>query len=440
MATQPTNLFTTLFAADGDKTIIPTASTEGRAGLDLGFPPATAIPLSTGGLAPRRTDFNGLFYMLSAFAFYQQSGGIFGYLETVDYDTPAFVYDATSSAYYFCKKSNGPGTTAGVQKPSEDTDRTYWELFVNGQSVVGYQPGDIKMYGAASAPAGFLECNGAEVSRTTYAALFAAIGTTWGSGNGSTTFTLPDLRGRVPRGWDHGAGVDAARVFGSYQADALGSHTHDLSTGTAASAGGHTHSATTASAGTHTHSVSGTAAEAGSHSHSVSASSSTAGDHVHALSSGTVSTVGDHTHVASGSTSTNGEHTHTYNGSSPYEGDIPSIVAYGAQAVRYASSSAGSHSHTFAVATTGSGSHTHSLGGNSASAGSHTHTISVSVGAGGSHTHTVTGTADNAGAHTHTVTVASSGAHTHSLSGNTGATGTGETRMKNVAVLYCIKY
>lgn len=59
--------------------------------------------------------------------------------------------------------------------------------------------------------------SGAAVSRTTYAALFAAIGTTFGAGNGSTTFNLPDLRGEFLRGWDDGRGADTGRVFGSSQ-------------------------------------------------------------------------------------------------------------------------------------------------------------------------------------------------------------------------------
>ena len=57
-------------------------------------------------------------------------------------------------------------------------------------------PGRIEDFGGSAAPAGFLLCNGAAVSRTTYADLFNAIGTAWGAGDGSTTFNLPDLRGR----------------------------------------------------------------------------------------------------------------------------------------------------------------------------------------------------------------------------------------------------
>lgn len=77
-------------------------------------------------------------------------------------------------------------------------------------------------------PTGFIKANGATVSRTTYAALFAKIGETYGAGDGSTTFKLPDYRGIFLRGYDDGRGVDASRVFGLEQLDAFKSHSHTL--------------------------------------------------------------------------------------------------------------------------------------------------------------------------------------------------------------------
>lgn len=68
-------------------------------------------------------------------------------------------------------------------------------------------PGSLLMFAGAAAPDGYLFCNGAAVSRTTYDVLFAAIGTTWGAGDGTTTFNLPDLRGRGPLGAGTGAGL-----------------------------------------------------------------------------------------------------------------------------------------------------------------------------------------------------------------------------------------
>lgn len=87
-------------------------------------------------------------------------------------------------------------------------------------------PGAVQAFAMSTAPTGWLKANGAAISRTTYAALFAAIGTTYGVGDGSTTFNLPDLRGEFIRGWDDGRGVDSGRVFGSSQSDAFQGHWH----------------------------------------------------------------------------------------------------------------------------------------------------------------------------------------------------------------------
>lgn len=86
--------------------------------------------------------------------------------------------------------------------------------------------GTIAFFGASSAPTGYLKANGAAVSRTTYATLFATIGTTFGTGDGSTTFNVPDLRGYFPRGWADNGSTDSGRVFGSTQADDFKSHSH----------------------------------------------------------------------------------------------------------------------------------------------------------------------------------------------------------------------
>jgi phage-related tail fiber protein len=79
-----------------------------------------------------------------------------------------------------------------------------------------------------TAPTGYLKANGAAISRTTYATLFSAIGTTYGVGDGSTTFNLPDLRGEFIRGWDDARGVDPGRNLGSAQAQDYLSHSHPI--------------------------------------------------------------------------------------------------------------------------------------------------------------------------------------------------------------------
>lgn len=94
--------------------------------------------------------------------------------------------------------------------------------------------GGVVYFPRATAPTGWLKANGAAISRTAYANLFAAIGTTFGAGDGVNTFNLPDLRGEFIRGADDGRGVDTGRVVGSSQSDALKSHDHDLPTSTGA--------------------------------------------------------------------------------------------------------------------------------------------------------------------------------------------------------------
>lgn len=88
-------------------------------------------------------------------------------------------------------------------------------------------PGIVGHFAMDTPPEGWLRCNGADVSRTTYAALFAAIGTRFGSANGST-FRLPDLRGEFIRGWDAGRGIDPSRAFGSTQSDSIRTHEHPM--------------------------------------------------------------------------------------------------------------------------------------------------------------------------------------------------------------------
>ena len=128
-----------------------------------------------------------------------------------------------------------------------------------GKADNGYFPGDILFVAKNTAPTGFLKANGALVSRTTYAALFAEIGTTWGAGDGSTTFALPDLRGEFIRGWDDARGVDAGRVFGSAQADDFKSHLHtQYSYGVGVTLGANTIYQAAASLGTNTGSTGGT--------------------------------------------------------------------------------------------------------------------------------------------------------------------------------------
>ena len=75
------------------------------------------------------------------------------------------------------------------------------------------------------------EAAGADLSRTSYADLFDRTGTTYGAGDGATTFGTEDVRGEFLRGWDNGRGVDVGRVFGSAQSHQIGSHRHGYAAG-----------------------------------------------------------------------------------------------------------------------------------------------------------------------------------------------------------------
>jgi len=94
------------------------------------------------------------------------------------------------------------------------TAATLNQLLTAIQSFQQVATGIIVAGGAAAAPAGYLLCNGAAVSRTTFSALFTAIGTTWGVGDGATTFNVPDLRGKAIIGAGQGAGL-TNRVLGT---------------------------------------------------------------------------------------------------------------------------------------------------------------------------------------------------------------------------------
>jgi microcystin-dependent protein len=129
-----------------------------------------------------------------------------------------------------------------------------------GISGFGATPiGGLMPYAGLTAPSGWILCYGQAISRTTYAALFAIISTTYGTGDGSTTFNLPDLRGRTIAGQDDMGGSSANRLTnqtGGLNGDTLGdtggSETHTLTTAQLAS---HTHTGTTGNeSATETHS------------------------------------------------------------------------------------------------------------------------------------------------------------------------------------------
>lgn len=233
--------------------------------------------------------------------------------------------------------------------PDKALGRTNLGVYDKAETDQKAPPSEVSYFARATAPTGWLKANGAAISRTAYAALFAAIGTSFGAGDGFTTFNLPDLRGEFLRGWDDGRGVDGGRTLGSAQTGELQSHAHS---GSSADSGAHLHTGTAQTGGAHNHSA--TSVAAGAHDHQLN---------TNGVAGGTVGVIQGGLHAGSGKISSG---------------------------------------------TTTAADHVHS----------------VSVGSGGDHAHALS--INSGGAHNHAITVAASGG--------------GETRPRNVALLACIKY
>lgn len=225
----------------------------------------------------------------------------------------------------------------------------YSKAETDAVASAGVPAGAVMTFAMSTAPTGWLKCNGDAVSRTTYATLFSAIGTTFGAGDGSTTFNVPELRAEFVRGWDDSRAVDTGRVFGSTQSANISAHTHSIDPPSTATdtVAAHTHSVdppiTTTSSDSHTHTFSATTSSDGSHTHSVALTTASPGGSGNAITgtsgsdSQNTGSAGAHTHTVSGTTSSDA-HTHTV--------DIASFT----------SGSGGSHSHTVNIASFTSGS------------------------------------------------------------------------------------
>ena len=111
------------FADSGDKNSIPDSSGGiGFASWQEGFPAITGTPFAQGGVAPKRADFNGIFYALSAATVWNQQGGVYAYDATTDYEVGNIT--EKSGIIYICKTANGP--SSAVKDPAADTAETFW--------------------------------------------------------------------------------------------------------------------------------------------------------------------------------------------------------------------------------------------------------------------------------------------------------------------------
>ena len=149
--------------------------------------------------------------------------------------SPTVALDVTGDT-----KVSGVLTAGGNSYPT-NTGTNGYALTTNASGAASWNAvppvGVITAYAGTTAPTGYLICDGAQVSRTTYAALFAIIGTTYGAGNGSTTFNLPDLTGRVPVGKNAGTfstlGAKAGEENHTMTINEMPAHKHTTSVNSA---------------------------------------------------------------------------------------------------------------------------------------------------------------------------------------------------------------
>jgi microcystin-dependent protein len=201
----------------------PSITNTGDENTGIFFGAADEVSISTGGTERAQFDSNGL---------------------SVLSQKPVRYYDADNSHYVQLRAASTVSANVTLTLPTSDGDADQY-LKTDGSgnmswasvsTPAGVPTGSVFTMATTTVPSGYLECNGsAAVSRTTYADLFAAIGTTWGSGNGSSTFNVPDLRGEFVRGWDDGRGIDTGRTFASSQSHQLQLHSHTESYNVASS-------------------------------------------------------------------------------------------------------------------------------------------------------------------------------------------------------------
>lgn len=177
----------------------------------------TATPLTS---TPDGNKFNYFWYQV-----HNTLAWIVGYIQAL-FDNKLELSGGTMTG----NLALGANKATSTYIPTSNEDLTN-KLYVDTATSGAMWLGEIKPLSypnIPTLPAGMevVHADGRALSRTTYSAYFSLVGVTFGAGNGSTTFNIPDLRGVAIRGWDNGRGLDSGRVFGSYQADAIKAHTH----------------------------------------------------------------------------------------------------------------------------------------------------------------------------------------------------------------------
>lgn len=200
---QPVPLISPI-ATEGLKNSIPDAATgTNNASIEEGFPQITMQAPANGGLPPFGQDFNGLFYMVSSLNCFLQNGGYITFSQAVSdkiggYPNGAILdYIDSTGSYSKVQSLIDNNTNNFVTTPSFIDGVNWKRLEVSLAAVNLTQVGDPIITLSNTLGENEIWLEGAEVSRETYAQLFEIYGTTYGEGNGETTFNLPDFRNRA---------------------------------------------------------------------------------------------------------------------------------------------------------------------------------------------------------------------------------------------------
>lgn len=360
MATEPSK-WNVAPGANADCNDIPdfADADSGLASWSALFPQLTALPLSAGGRAPKREDFNGLLRAFGQWAFYFMQGGV-----------PSWESGIAYTAGSFARHNGTTWTALKDSRGVEPAEGAYWHAlsnFYTSNSLVSdllnkvYPVGSIYMSAVNVSPASFL---------------------------GGTWVALEQGRMLMAAGSSWQAGTTGGAAYHALTVQEMPAHDHSA---TETAAGGHTHEASTGSAGAHSHS--GGTNNAGNHYHT--GTTNGAGSHSHTR--GSMNITGAFWNLGSAPQGTNG---------AIYMGGAPTNHNWIDSHVRTASGDSINFdaSRSWTGSTSTDGSHTHSY--STSWSGLHAHSLSIS----------------SAGAHTHSVAIAVAGAHTHAITiGKTGS-------------------
>ena len=194
------DVLTQPIATNGTKNAIPNTNDQslGLMSQSTGFPAICSERIADGGKAPRRADFNGAFNLVSQHHFFLQNGGTETFRQSVSdaiggYPLNSRLWFTNSNGESVIVRSLIANNTYNFNNDPTYIDGIKWVVDVESGAPVG----SLMPYAGTTPPDGWLICDGSEISRTTYARLFSVIGTTYGAGDGNSSFNLPPA-GVVP--------------------------------------------------------------------------------------------------------------------------------------------------------------------------------------------------------------------------------------------------